>query len=70
MEQWAAGLFQANEEWQRTAIANAAALAEVNLYKSLRDLDYQQLTSVLEEDPDGKGNESVGPGALGPRPSV
>jgi len=59
MEQWADGRFQADTEteWQHTAIANAGALGELMAYRRIRDLEYEQLLTLLGVEEDERSNE-------------
>jgi hypothetical protein len=73
MEQWANGRFQADTEteWEHTALANAGALGELAAYERLKDLDYDQLLTLLGVEEDEQSNEKPdGPRADGPRSSV
>lgn len=52
LEQWEAKLFQHEESPSATVAHNAAALAELDLLKRIRELDYEQFCSMI-----GAGDE-------------
>ena len=50
MEQWEAKQFQDNSDPHATTVFNAAALAELDLIRRIRELTYEQLVRILGED--------------------
>lgn len=50
LEQWGAKTFQDDRNPQATTVFNAAALAELDVIRRLKDLSFEQLNSILETD--------------------
>lgn len=52
--QWAARMFQ-RESMEESALANAEALSEMSTIQALREVDYEKMREVLDDDDEQVG---------------